>query len=376
MTRHTRRQKRMSEAIGPHKSRNQALDVLRGIAILLVMGFHDDYFRILGRGGWIGVDLFFVLSGFLISGLLFSEYQRFGRIDVVRFLIRRGFKIYPAFYVFMGITAIHWELFHGYVPRRILSDLFFVQDYFPHIWPHGWTLAVEEQFYLLLPLLLLVMIARSGNKKNPFGGIPWTFVILSVGCLTLRTVAVLRGAPLHEIQFPAQNRFDSLFAGVALGYYRHFHPGLFRRAARKPLWAPGLAVLTPAFVLANSDSFMNTIGVTMLYVGFGCLLVWAVDRQPSRNPGARALAWTGRFSYSIYLWHFALKDALFSGPPDLASFLLFLAVSIAFGAAMSRLVEIPALRLRDRFFPARTPLPPDVAGAEASGAPRQSLAAG
>lgn len=345
----------------PQKSRNQALDILRGAAILLVMGFHEDYFRLLGRGGWIGVDLFFVLSGFLISGLLFNDYKRFGRVDVVRFLIRRGFKIYPAFYVFMGITALHWLFFHGYVPARIFSDLFFVQDYLPHIWPHGWTLAVEEQFYLLLPMLLLVMIARSSNRKNPFGGIPWTFAVLSAGCLTLRTVAVLRGAPLSAIQFPAHMRFDSLFAGVALGYYRHFHPGLFSRVARKPLWAPGLALLVPAFVFAHDSPITNTIGFTLLYTGFGCLLVWAVDRQPSRNPAARAIAWIGRYSYSIYLWHFALRDALFNGPPRLASFLLFLAVSIAFGAAMSRLVEIPALRLRDRWFPARTALPPDVA---------------
>src|SRR5258706_12209135 len=95
------------------RSRNQALDILRGIAILIVLGRHlfflptdlpppaDLFFRTWIRCGWAGVDLFFVLSGFLVSGLLFQEFARNGNVAVSRFLIRRGFKIYPAFYVFL-----------------------------------------------------------------------------------------------------------------------------------------------------------------------------------------------------------------------------------------------------------------------------------
>src|SRR5438045_3895822 len=91
-------------------SRNQSLDVLRGIAVLLVIVSH--YSGTLPRPsalletGWVGVDLFFVLSGFLISGLLFSEFEKTGSINLKRFWIRRGFKIYPPFYVFMGLTAL------------------------------------------------------------------------------------------------------------------------------------------------------------------------------------------------------------------------------------------------------------------------------
>ena len=77
--------------------RNESLDVLRCVAVLLVVGYHMPYYRLWGRIGWIGVDLFFVLSGFLISGLLFREFRDTGSIDVKRFLIRRGLKIYPSF---------------------------------------------------------------------------------------------------------------------------------------------------------------------------------------------------------------------------------------------------------------------------------------
>src|SRR5260370_31028003 len=84
-------------------TRNQSLDVLRGVAILLVMGRHFPYYRPWGKVGWIGVDLFFVLSGFLISGLLYQEYKTLGKIRFGRFVFRRGFKIWPPFYVFMSI---------------------------------------------------------------------------------------------------------------------------------------------------------------------------------------------------------------------------------------------------------------------------------
>ena len=86
--------------------RNKRLDVLRCVAILFVIFQHGNILEFFNRAGWIGVDLFFVLSGFLISGLLFGEYQRRGSIQLKRFYIRRGFKIYPAFYVFLAVTAL------------------------------------------------------------------------------------------------------------------------------------------------------------------------------------------------------------------------------------------------------------------------------
>ena len=87
-------------------ARNGRLDILRCVAVVLVMIHHAGISPFFTRVGWIGVDLFFVLSGFLISGLLFSEYQRRGSIDFKRFFIRRGLKIYPAFYVFLLLTAM------------------------------------------------------------------------------------------------------------------------------------------------------------------------------------------------------------------------------------------------------------------------------
>ena len=136
------------------------LDCLRAVAVLLVLGGHfqppkpEDtgaLVAVLTRtwmyGGWTGVDLFFVLSGFLVSGLLFREYQERGAVRPGRFLIRRGFKIYPAFYT----MAIPILLLAQAPARQVVSELFFVQNYLlPNFFGYTWTLAVEEHFYLLL----------------------------------------------------------------------------------------------------------------------------------------------------------------------------------------------------------------------------------
>src|SRR6476620_3973805 len=125
------------------------LDFLRGVAVILVLFGHHYLISYTGTMGWIGVDLFFVLSGFLVSGLLFSEYKKFGDIDPKRFLIRRGFKIYPAFYfsVFISASLLYFWPHLSFFPgshllvlnsNGILAGLaieaFFLQSYFFGFW--------------------------------------------------------------------------------------------------------------------------------------------------------------------------------------------------------------------------------------------------
>ncbi len=116
-------------------SRNQSLDVLRGIAILLVLGRHFDYFPLLRQAGWIGVDLFFVLSGFLISGLLFQEYKSTGKLNVRRFILRRGLKIWPSYYLLILATMLFYIFIaraseHPFPKHEIAISALFVRNYF------------------------------------------------------------------------------------------------------------------------------------------------------------------------------------------------------------------------------------------------------
>ena len=164
-----------------HIPRNFNLDALRGIAIMLVVLFHLDV-PVFRTGGWIGVDLFFVLSGFLISGLLFREWTTTGTINIPRFYIRRGFKIYPPFYVLLAVTVAVNLVAPG-IPsfpvtvRTAFAEATFTQNYFQGIWGQTWSLAVEEHFYLLLPVVLWFLQRR--NDNNPFRLMPTLFMVVA-----------------------------------------------------------------------------------------------------------------------------------------------------------------------------------------------------
>lgn len=293
----------------------------------------------LGRG----VDLFFVLSGLLISGLLFSEYKSTGDLSLRRFWIRRGFKIYPAFYVFL-IVATVFVLAEQFPVRLFLGEIFFLQSYVPHIFIHTWSLAVEEQFYFALPVLLLLLILLSRNSENPFRGLPLISIILSIGCLYLRLVATSHG---REFGIATHHRADALFAGVALGYYQHFDNDSFRQARK--LWVLIIGLLI-AFSLLVMPIFLQ---FTFAYIGFACIVAWAVNqpvRSGSRSPSF-AFAFIGRHSYSIYLWHVVAIQLLMSFPPKWFRFPAYACTAIILGILMSKVVEFPALKLRDKLFP-------------------------
>jgi peptidoglycan/LPS O-acetylase OafA/YrhL len=175
--------------------RNSRLDILRAVAVLLVLGRHSTGPIFWNKVGWVGVDLFFVLSGFLISGLLFVEYQRTGDINWGLFFIRRGFKIYPAFYAMIFVTFL-WQLVkhQGIRWRPYLTEVLFYQSYQPdRLWGHTWSLAVEEHFYILLPLLLLLMVKfqRKRAASDPFRMIPVVCSILAIFSLLQRLYLAL-----------------------------------------------------------------------------------------------------------------------------------------------------------------------------------------
>src|SRR5262245_20229087 len=180
----------MSCMLSPRSAR---LDVVRAVAVLLVVIHHLEPAPTTGvlaffhRGGWMGVDFFFVLSGFLVSGLLFRDYQQTGRVRAGRFLLRRGLKIYPAFWVFMLMTA---AVFGSRISLgAYLTELAFVQNYHPAIWQHTWSIAVEEHFYLLLTFVFVWLSRRRAD--DPFTSLPRVIIGLCVVTLAMRTSTVL-----------------------------------------------------------------------------------------------------------------------------------------------------------------------------------------
>jgi len=357
---------------------------LRSIAILLVLLYHSDVStHLVGDGGWAGVDLFFVLSGFLISGLLFTEYKKRCSISFQRFFIRRGLKLYPAFYFYILVMLLYQVVFHrtvGTVPQY-LSEMLYVQNYGPFIWRHTWSLAVEEHFYILLPLFLLVLIRYAPNRENPFRVMPRAFLVVATACLALRIVTVLKVPQAALLDWTMYRkayatthcRIDSLFFGVLLGYFYHFRPesldGLLGPTKNRIVLAfLSVALLSVCLFLPIQNRFMLTAGLTLVYLGFGCVLMLCLHVQnvlprvlaaPLEQIG-KGFAYVGMYSYSIYLWHTAflgwgpgfVRHVFHTQPNAITGFAIYLTVSIAFGILMSRLIEYPVLRVRDQIVPA------------------------
>jgi peptidoglycan/LPS O-acetylase OafA/YrhL len=367
--------------------RNKRLDVLRCVAIVLVLLYHSGTDARLATAGWVGVDLFFVLSGFLISGLLFAEYKKLGSISFKRFFIRRGLRIYPAFYFFILFNLFYQLVFRkgGGTLTQYLSEALYIRNYGPSIWGHTWSLDVEEHFYILLPIFFLLLIRRSPHVENPFRAMPWAFLVVATACLAFRiaTIRRLAGTDLHDwavyraAHTTTHCRMDSLFFGVFLGYLHHFRPDFLDRLLvpapnRVALALLAVALLSCALFLPGfQHPLMLTAGLTLLYVGFGIVLILSLRLHGLLPVGfARLLertgtpfAYVGMYSYSIYLWHEAfggfgpgvVRHVLHIQLTGLPAFIFNFVGSIIFGILISRLIEYPVLRLRDRIFPAMQP---------------------
>jgi len=367
------------EAVWPERAQTQVrrlpvLDVLRAVALLLVMGRHMQVVEPWYRLGWLGVHLFFVISGFLVSGLLFSEYRKTGGLDVRRFLIRRAFKIYPAFWLLLLVTlpVAYLSPIHP-TPGQIVSELLFLQSYAPGYWEHTWSLAVEEHFYLVLAGGLLLMLRRRGTS-TPFAAIPRATLAVCAACLAARivTVATLPFGHLTHV-YATHIRLDALVFGVCLSYWFHFHReawALFMTRNATRLWLLSAACLVPlaSFEITTSP-FVLTLGLTLGYVGLGALLMAAIHARShvANSPtGAwhvaqRVLGWLGRNSYGIYLWHMVValwavgkfKTLFAPAMPYSLELVIYFSGSIALGVAATQLLERPLLDLRDRWYPSR-----------------------
>jgi peptidoglycan/LPS O-acetylase OafA/YrhL len=344
------------EPVDARLKRNQNLDCLRALAVCMVLCRHVEYLPGSSRG-WAGVDLFFVLSGFLISGLLFQQWTKTGSLRIPRFYLRRGLKIYPAFYMLLVATPLLAAWMPKRAPSQYLTEIFFLQSYLRPVWTHTWSLSVEEHFYLFLPIALWIM-QRLDKSPDPFRHLLKVFAVAAVGCPILRTIAAYHQPWWNWIPtMQTHLRIDALLFGVLLCYLRRFRPETFRRLAQSPLGWPVMAMAAVMLLEFEKREFiMKSIGLTIVYLGFGFLLIRTVDARPPRlaRPLVSFLARIGFYSYSIYLWHLAIRLLVLHWAHLSSGFLQFAAYFVAAilgGIGASKLIEIPVLAYRDRYFP-------------------------
>ncbi|CAG2159882.1 acyltransferase family protein [Cupriavidus numazuensis] len=348
------------------------LDFVRGLAIIMVMGMH---FHTVSAGhpvlAWIeyplknfgreGVNLFFTLSGFLVGGLLLRQYSQEGRIDAGRFIVRRIFKIWPAYY---ALIAFHVLAGRHPTSTFLYQNLTHLQNYFGSSIAQTWSLAVEEHFYLLLPALLILLARWRAGATT----ILWTLGVTCVVVLAARCAAVADGN-LEAAAAYTQYRIDSLLVGVMLATVYWMQPAYYRALAQRRalLVALVLGLVVWLVWLQPMPRMEESIGYTIQAIGFAALIMLALEYSGDlrRTMVYRAVAWIGIYSYGIYLWHsialapgaLFIQKATGMELPVVVTWAAALAVQfiIAIGAGYvtTRAIEFPFLRLREALFPAR-----------------------
>ena len=346
--------------------REVELDFLRGLAILMVLDFHAKAnwlfvpFHILGikNFGWAGVNLFFVLSGFLVGGLLIREWQIDQKIEAGRFLIRRALKIWPQYYVYLGIMIL---IGHRSI-KQLWGNILNIQNYVSGSIAHTWSLAVEEQAYLLLSIILIIAVRKKMKMKRVFH----IFLTLSLIVFTIRLILSGLG---FDVYYTTHTRMDGIMDGVLLAILFHHKNDMFVSLQKKTwVWVTFLGIAFAFFWIDPKGWWSNPLRIDMGNL-FSLALLMLVYRpkKTTRSFFYRCVAWIGIYSYGIYLWHVASGDLLSRMVHWLnlncswrdtpiqypGSNLLQLLISVGLGVFFTRLVEIPCIQVREKLFPRR-----------------------
>jgi peptidoglycan/LPS O-acetylase OafA/YrhL len=350
-----------------------SLDGLRGIAILVVMFFHAHLFKY-GRGGFLGVDIFFVLSGFLITCLLAQEWDETGNLRLRSFYARRFLRLFPALAVVVLVTGA-WYAHRPPVPEgfgpvasHLVSVLVYVSDFdIGHrVLEWTWSLSIEEQFYLIWPLSFLLVL-RAGLTRTQILAVVGGAVI-AVTChraalylsRTWPTTWPEREVMIFRLYMKPDCRLDAPLIGCLAGLLASWR--LAPRIGRDVVVVP-VAGLAFAICIAPIDwPWLYLGGFTLVALAAAVVLLHTVQNETGifgRWLGLPGLTWIGRLSYSLYLWHYLVYlsyDHLF-GQPSVRSYTLRIGLpflgkvagSFAVAAASYYLVERPFLRVKVRF---------------------------
>jgi peptidoglycan/LPS O-acetylase OafA/YrhL len=359
------------------RDRLAGLDTLRALAIVLVMVFHlgwrlPDGFGPLARFGWVGVDLFFVLSGYLIGSQLLKPVRDGRGVSLPRFYRNRAYRILPVYLVVLALYVFWpaWREDSGISPLwqyLTFTENFFVDYGTNQAFSHVWSLCVEEHFYLLLPMIVLVMARKSAAWKTV--AVLGFFFALGLATRSYEYFHVLlpmgRNSDhfgvqyIERIYYPTYTRLDGLQAGVALAAVRVFRPSWWAAILRRANWvlAGGVAVLGCAgWIFMDRFGPVGTvIGFPLLAIGFAMLVAAAADTRcwfgRMRVPGAKVVA---MLAYSLYLTHkeIAHLDELWlprvMDARDWRTVVLIAVSCLAAAAVLYFAVERPMLQLRDR----------------------------
>jgi peptidoglycan/LPS O-acetylase OafA/YrhL len=368
----------LSSLLSPPKLVVPGLDVLRSLAVLMVVTGHyfGDFSYLTGTNlwvgtfplihfGWAGVDLFFVLSGYLIGRQLWSEYRRRNSIDVPVFLMRRGLRIWPYYFAFILWTMM-WS---GQPLAQYLPDIFFYSNYVDNAISGGWSLSTEEQFYLLVPLLILASTRYCPLDKQwalwltLFALLP----LVRLFVLSLHEGPIVDPLPVHLIYTPFHTHSDGLFAGLIIGWVSVMRPDFLKPTTFGRNLATLVCLSVLGITLRVVDKFLFAYtGLALMFAGM-VIFVLRDNSLFSRIAANRVFYVLSRLSYAMYLNHFAIlawlmpglvawlsQHQLSTGVAGFAiGYFVILGLSICIATVTFVVIESPFLRIRDRWLETR-----------------------
>ena len=302
----------------------EALEGLRGVAVLAVLLFH--YLPDTFPGGFLGVDVFFVLSGFVITRALLAEHRKTGDIQYGRFLFRRAMRLMPAFWAVAAFVALVHVLNPLWIWRRVPEELAWALAYLSNwqaaypaafgpsmFFNHAWSLGVEQQFYLIWPLILVTMLRRVPGERLK----GWILALIATAALW-RLGLVAAGEPVSRLYHGSDMRADALLAGCLLAIAVRDAAGEATAKARLR-YAPALGVIVATifyvavYAIAVDDRALYTFGMPVFAFLAAALIAECICCPGRRAPKflrSRPLVALGTISYSVYLWHIPIWVAL------------------------------------------------------------------
>lgn len=338
-----------------------ALDGVRGIAILAVLAVHTKHLFgwSLVKGGSVGVDIFFVLSGFLITCILLEEWTTTDNINLRHFYARRFLRLVPALLLLIGVLLLlSGVLFSAneatQTRRTVPIALLYLTDFFASLSPqtslgalrHTWSLAIEEHFYLLWPPLLLFFL-KSGISKR---GLLILTGSLAIAACFHRALLFDSGVSPARTYYAFDTRADALLIGCAAGIAVSW--GFFQ--SFNHLNVLGVTLIVVSLIATDFASpIMHEGGFTVLAATSALLLINLVSRQTgffNRLMETKLLVWVGKISYGLYLWHYPMfKWIKYAGGPWPVKLAMALLGTFAVASLSFYLLERPLLRLKQRF---------------------------
>lgn len=352
-----------------------ALDGLRGIGIVLVLGYHAGFYNVL-PGAFISIDMFFVLSGFLITCLLLEEWHRTGTISFRAFYARRALRLMPALVLVLVAVCIYEAFFDSSgsppeVYKQVVATALYVNNWleafnefgFPFLLPHTWSLSIEEQFYFIWPLLLFAMLRVRVPRWAVLGllgaGIMASAVTMAALWEPTQRNAAGGPAALFRVYYGTDTRAQTILVGVVLALLAD--RGLIAKAQRagRIVTVAAMALLggLAAFVVTASREWdlLYRGGYLAVAIAVAVILVEVV-RDPvgriSKFVSPRPARWLGEISYGLYLWHWPIFNVILehtgSWPLGARAALQF-AVALIVATLTYYLLEQPMLKRKGAF---------------------------